>query len=171
MSVEIERKYLVVGDSWRGLSHKREKIIDGLVAASEGRKARVRLYEDRATLAVKGAREGPARAEFEYEIPMADAAEMIGKLCGDKVVVKTRHSVDYMGLVWQIDEYDGALAGVIVAEVELTHEKEFVPLPDWAGREITDDPAYRKINLLNARLAQSRISGPPALQPPMRLGV
>lgn len=156
MSVEIERKFLVVGDAWRGLSHKRERLVDGLLATWDGCKVRVRIYEDRATLTFKSAREGFSRAEFEHEIPLADAAEMIAGHCGDKVLVKTRHSVDHMGFTWQIDEYEGLLAGVVVAEVELAREEEFVPLPEWVGREVSDDPEYRKINLLNARLAQLR---------------
>lgn len=160
MSVEIERKFLVAGDEWRSLSRRREKIVDGLVSASDGRKVRVRLYEDRATLTVKSAKQGLTRAEFEYEIPVADAAEMIANHCGDKVLIKTRHSLDDMGHAWQIDEYEGLLAGVVVAEVELASEQEFVALPEWVGREISDDPDYSKIDLLKARLRQ--MEEPPA---------
>lgn len=156
MPVEIERKYLVVADTWRKHFHKREKLVDGLVAATDGRKVRVRLYEDRATLTVKSAREGLTRAEFEYEIPYADAAELIAHHCGDKVLIKFRHHVAHRGYVWQVDEYDGLLGGVTIAEVELESEDSVAPPPDWLGREITHDPAYRKINLLNARLAQLR---------------
>jgi adenylate cyclase len=159
MQYEIERKFLVVGDAWRALTHKRETLVDGLVAASEGRKVRVRLYPDRATLTIKSARDGLTRVEYEYEIPPTDAAELIAKECGDKVTAKTRHHVAHQGFVWHVDEYVDLLAGVIIAEVELESEATPVPLPDWVDREVTFDPAYRKINMVNARLAQSRDGG------------
>jgi len=160
MPIEIERKFLVVGDVWRRLAHKREKLTDGLIAAAEGRKVRVRLHEDRATLAIKGVKNGMARAEFEYEIPVADAMALITEHCGDKVVAKTRHFIAHAGRTWTVDEYEGLLAGIVVAEVELDAAGEEPLLPEWVGREITDDADYRKINLLNARLAERRASDP-----------
>ncbi len=153
MATEIERKFLLENSSWRAAAYKRERLVDGLVAASDGRKVRVRLYEDRATLAIKSARKGLKRAEFEYEIPLADATELVAKHCGEKVLAKTRHYVEHMGYIWEIDEYVGLLEGVVIAEVELDTEDDHVPLPPWIGREITYDPNYRKINLLNARFA------------------
>jgi adenylate cyclase len=154
MPFEIERKFLLAADSWRKITHRREKLVDGLVAATEGRKVRVRIYEGKATLTVKGPKNGLTRAEFEYEIPRADAAEMIARHCGDKVIVKNRHYLEHRGFAWQVDEYGGLLEGVVIAEVELVSENQEVPLPEWVGEEITHDPDYRKINLLNARLAR-----------------
>lgn len=154
MPIEIERKFLVIGEAWRRLCHKREKLVDGLVAAGDGRKVRVRLYEGRATLTVKGPKVGLSRDEYEYPIPVPDATELIAHHCGDMVLEKTRHYVAFDGYLWQVDEYAGLLAGLTIAEVELESETTSPPLPEWIGREITDDPAYRKINLLRARLAQ-----------------
>jgi adenylate cyclase len=164
MPVEIERKFLLSDEGWRAVVSRSEKIIDGLFIAAEGRKARVRLYPDRATLTLKGARDELARAEYEYEIPSADAAELIASHCGDHVVVKTRHHVPHGGRVWQIDEYEGLLAGVVIAEIEVECENASVDLPEWIGAEVSHDPTYRKINLLSARLAEtadSRIAAPP----------
>lgn len=162
MPIEIERKFLVVSETWRHAVQRSENLVDGLVAASDGRKVRVRLYENRATLTVKSAKNGLSRAEFEYEIPMAEGAELIAKHCGNKVCTKTRHFVEHKGFVWHVDEYTDTLGGITIAEIELEDESADVPLPDWAGREITHDPAYRKINLLNARLgriAEGRLGG------------
>ncbi len=152
MSVEIERKFLVVGDAWRRACHRRERLVDGLVIACEGRKLRVRIYEDRATLTIKGARDGRTRSEFEYEIPKADALDLIENHCGERVVVKTRHYVAHEGFEWHVDEYAGLLEGVVIAEVELDDANEEPSLPAWIGAEVTHDPAFRKINLLNERL-------------------
>ncbi|MGJ0391639.1 MAG: CYTH domain-containing protein [Methylocystis sp.] len=168
MATEIERKFLLEDGSWRAAAYKRELLVDGLVAASDGRKVRVRLYEDRATLTIKNSRDGLKRTEFEYEIPLADATELIAKHCGEKVLAKIRHYVEHMGFIWEIDEYVGLLEGVVIAEVELDSEDDHVPLPAWIGREITYDPDYRKINLLNAcfgslnRGEPARASFPPA---------
>ncbi|KAF2990739.1 CYTH domain-containing protein [Methylocystis sp. MJC1] len=153
MAIEIERKFVLSSNAWRALSHMRERLVDGLLASAEGRKIRVRLYETRATLTVKSAREGLKRTEFEYDIPIADATELIAKHSGEKVLAKTRHYVEHMGFTWQIDEYDGVLEGVVIAEVELMSENVFVPLPPWVGREVTHDPDYRQSNMLAARLA------------------
>lgn len=154
MAIEIERKFVLSNNAWRALSHLRERLVDGLLAANGGQKVRVRLYEARATLTVKSARDGLRRDEFEYEIPVADATELIAKHCGEKVLVKTRHYVEHEGFTWQIDEYHGVLEGVVLAEVELESEHVSVPLPAWVGREVTYDLDYSQRNLLASRLAQ-----------------
>lgn len=173
MAIEIERKFVPSNNAWRALSHMRERLVDGLLAAAEGRKIRVRLYETRATLTVKSARDGLRRDEFEYEIPVADATEMIAKHCGAKVLVKTRHYVEHLGFAWHIDEYHGLLEGVVIAEVELESEHASVPLPAWVGRDVTQDPNYRQSHLLTARLAElSEAHGGAFLQsaPPNGIG-
>lgn len=152
MPFEIERKFLVADETWREGVVRSERLCDGLIASSEGRKVRVRLYEDRATLTMKSKREGGRRAEYEYEIPRTDAEEMLAQHCGRNVVEKTRHHVLYRGFVWEVDVYEGVLAGVVLAEVELPTLDVFVPIPPWAGAEVTDRPEYKKINLLKTRL-------------------
>jgi CYTH domain-containing protein len=144
MAQEIERTFLVANDGWRGAVARRERLVDGLVAVSDGRKVRVRLYEDRATLTIKTRRVGAVREEFEYPIPMDDARDLLARHCGATELTKIRHVVPYEGFDWVVDEYEGMLAGVILAEIELPREDTMFPLPPWIGREVTLDPAWRK---------------------------
>lgn len=152
MPQEIERKFLVRSDAWRADVVRSERLRDGLVAASDGRKVRVRLYEDRATLTVKSRQDHGRRAEFEYEIPRDHAREMLAAHCAG-IVEKTRHHVPFGGLDWEIDVYDGPLAGIVLAEVELDRLDREVPLPGWAGEEVTGRPEYKKSVMLAARRA------------------
>lgn len=153
MPIEIERKFLVVSDEWRAAVVKTARLEDGLIASVGGRKVRVRIADDRATLTVKGARVGIGRDEFEYEIPLADAEAMIRDHCEGKVVTKVRHFVQEAGFTFEIDVYDGLLAGIIIAEAELDAADQDFPRPGWLGEEITGREEYRKVNMLKARLA------------------
>lgn len=150
MGIEIERKFLLASNRWRSLVQRSVHIQDGLVASSDDRKTRVRINGDKATLAVKTGRIAGVREEFEYDIPMTDACSLMA-CCGSNVTVKIRHYVQHNGLTWEIDEYDGLLKGVILAEVELSAVDQAIELPDWIGREVTSQDRYRKINLLRAR--------------------
>jgi len=152
MAVEIERKFLVRDDSWRSQVTRRQEITDGLIAIAGGRKVRVRICDQRATLTVKSKTAGLANAEFEYEIPLPDAEEMMAHHCLQAGLRKTRYFVLYGGHTWQVDVYSGILAGVTLAEVELPTETTELELPPWVGREVTGDPAYKKFNMVNARL-------------------
>lgn len=107
MAIEIERKFLVANDGWRGVCVDRIPIRDGLIATDSGQKVRVRLVGDRATIAIKGTREGSSRAEFEYDVPVVDARELLAKHCHGRVLEKTRHIVRFGGFIWEIDEYGG----------------------------------------------------------------
>ena len=154
MGTEIERKFLVVGEEWRGNVIREQLLVDGLVAMSGRRKVRVRVCGSEATLTLK-AREAPGvNAEFEYPIPLADAEELLANHCDGNVISKTRFFVPYEGFTWQIDAYGGIMADVILAEVELPSLDCVVPLPSWIGREVTGDPAYRKINLFRDRIGR-----------------
>jgi len=144
MPVEIERKFLVANDGWRSAISDSEKLRDGLVGEFEGYKVRVRLGENRASIAVKGPRFGSRRTEFEYEIPKADAVAMLNTVCGERCVEKTRHSVPHAGFIWAVDVYEGQLAGIVLAEIELSDEKQAFEKPDWLGTEITNDPRFHK---------------------------
>lgn len=155
MAIEIERKFLVRGDGWRSCVIRSEQLCDGLVAATDGRKVRVRLYEERATLTVKSKQEQGRRSEYEYEIPREDALEMLREHCSSVVLKKTRHYAFYAGHEWEIDVYDSPLDGVVLAEVELESSNEYLCLPEWIGSEVTGLPEYKKINMLRARLASS----------------
>ena len=147
MPVEIERKFLVVNDEWRSAVIDSEKLRDGLVGEFDGCKVRVRLSENRASITVKGPRSGPRRTEFEYEIPKTDAEAMLHTVCGERRVEKTRHRVPYAGFTWAVDVYEGNLAGIVVAEIELADEEQAFEKPDWVGTEITNDPRFSKREL------------------------
>ncbi len=157
MPLEIERKFLLANDDWRKLVCHRELLRDGLLSASPSGKVRVRIYGDRATLALKSAAVGPVRYEYEYDIPHIDAEEMLTKHCGDNVLEKIRHYVVFQGFTWEVDEYQGILSGVILAEVELTALDIDVPIPPWIGIEVTGHTAYKKINMLVTRQTKSGI--------------
>ncbi|HJE22264.1 MAG TPA: CYTH domain-containing protein [Methylorubrum populi] len=148
MRFEVERKFLVADDRWRAEVVSQQKLTDGLIGQFDLGKVRVRLDEGRAWLTVKGARVGLGRPEFEYEIPRVDAEAMLSLVCDTCLIEKTRHCVPHGGHVWEIDVYEGALAGMILAEVELEHEEEPFERPDWLGPEVTGDLRFRQSALL-----------------------
>jgi adenylate cyclase len=150
LALEIERKFLVNNDGWRAHCVREERLVDGLLSTSKGLKVRVRTYEGRATIAVKTRRRGRVRHEFEYEIPMADARHLLSSECDGDVVAKMRCYVPYRGFTWEVDVYEGPLAGTVIAEIELTGDAIDPPIPPWVGREVTDDAFYRK-SALRAR--------------------
>jgi adenylate cyclase len=154
MTLEIERKFLVANDGWKNCVVRSVRIRDGLIANNKGQKARVRIANDIATIALKSRRRGLVRDEFEYAIPYSDAEEMLRIMCDDNVVDKVRHFVSHAGNTWQIDVYEGLLDGVVLAEIELTDADQKVILPDWIGAEVSADPRYRKVNMVAARLAK-----------------
>ena len=145
--VEIERKFLVANDEWRLSAIGSVSIRDGLIAAYEGRKVRVRISGDIATVAIKGQRTGIVRPEFEYEIPIADAERMLSTVCRDDTLEKQRFFVEDTGATWHVDVYGGILQGVVIAEIELEQETQELILPRWIGKEVTGDSFYKKINM------------------------
>ena len=166
MPVEIERKFLVKNDVWRGQVTHSERLRDGLVARDDDLKVRVRCYGNRTTLCVKSARKGIAREEFEYEIP-ADHAAAIFAHCVGRILEKTRHYVSGVTGTWEVDVYHGALDGIVTAEIELPNELTVVTLPDWVGAEITGDPSYSKANMLAERTRAQRAAARPPREPVM----
>jgi len=156
MALEIERKFLVRDDGWRNHCIRQHDIRDGLIAVAPGRQVRVRVCDQRATLTVKAKTEALANAEFEYEIPLADAEELLAYHCLHSALPKTRYVAPYGGRIWHVDVYEGALKGVVLAEVELPSETAEVTLPPWIGKEVTGNPAYKKINLMNGRASSVR---------------
>lgn len=153
MPVEIERKFLVVGDEWRPLSRSGQRYRQGYLSHGPGPTVRVRQAGPVAFITVKG--DGQvARPEFEYEIPVEDAEAMLADLCHRPLVEKTRHEVWHAGLLWHVDEFEGGNEGLVLAEVELAAIDQRFDLPSWAGREVTDDPGYR-----NSELSRRPIRG------------
>lgn len=152
MAAEIERKFLVAGEAWREAVVRSERLRDGLIARFGDGKVRVRQGEGRAWVAVKGPRLGFSRAEFEYEIPLADAEEMLATLCDGPILDKRRHWIPHGGRMWSVDVHRGPLAGLVLAEVELPSVDAHVELPAWVGREVSGDPLFRR-DALVARYA------------------
>jgi adenylate cyclase len=146
VAIEIERKFLVVGDEWRSLGGG-TVYRQGYIVSGRGRTVRVRVAGDRAYLTIKGPAAGFARSEFEYSIPLADATELLDTLCDRPLIEKTRHKIDWAGLVWEVDEFAGENQGLIIAEVELTDPHQSITQPDWIGEEVTGDPRYYNSNL------------------------
>ena len=148
MGREIERQYLVAGDAWRDESDDGTDIVQGYLAADPERAVRVRVRDDRASLNVKGATDGPTRAEFEYEIPLDDARTILAKVALQPLIEKRRHLVHRDGYTWEIDVFDGANAGLVLAEVEVADEDEVPPLPAWIGEDVTGDARYYNASLV-----------------------
>lgn len=138
---EIERKFLVRHDDWRNLASG-TRVRQGYLASSQDATARVRSAGEVGFLTVKGTLTGITRREFEYEIPVAEADAMLNALCGKRIVEKTRYRIEYAGLVWEVDEFHGANAGLVVVEVELEREDQPFTKPPWVGDEVTMDPRY-----------------------------
>jgi CYTH domain-containing protein len=144
MGIEIERKFLVTGAAWRETTgtHYRQ----GYLNRDKERTVRVRLAGEKAFLTIKGKSVGASRAEFEYEIPVADAAQLL-KLCDGPILEKIRRVIEHEGAAWEVDEFFGENAGLVVAEIELHSEDQAFARPEWLGEEVTHDPRYYNSSL------------------------
>lgn len=145
MPTEIERKFLVQGDRWRSLVSG-NRYCQGYIASGL-RSVRVRVVGNQGYLTIKGPTIGIARPEYEYEIPVAEAWEMLHTLCDPPLIEKIRYRIELDGVVWEIDEFEGDNKGLVVAEVELAHVDQAIALPEWIGSEVSDDPRYFNVNL------------------------
>jgi adenylate cyclase len=142
MGIEIERKFLLASEAWRARVSRRCAMRQGYLAGEGARSSmRVRLEDDEAHLNIKAAVIGSARAEYDYVIPADDAREILRTLCVGRLE-KTRHYVAQGDLTWEIDEFIGDNAGLVVAEIELTSVDQVFERPAWLGREVTDDRRY-----------------------------
>ena len=145
MGREIERKYLVTGDGW-GPGNDGALQRQGYLAVTERGTVRVRVQNGRAVLNIKSAQRGLTRAEYEYEIPLDEANEILAELC-DLVIEKTRYRREFAGRTWEVDVFHGANEGLVTAEVELASEEETVEPPPWVGADVSHDPRYRVARL------------------------
>ena len=136
MTIEIERRFLLKNDSWRALAGEPETMRQGYLSVEKERTIRVRIIGNRAWLTLKGYISDVARSEFEYEIPLLHAETMMQTMCPFKLE-KRRYKIDYQGFVFEIDEYFGDNAPLIVAELELPSEDAAFAEPEWLGEEIT----------------------------------
>jgi adenylate cyclase len=141
---EIERKFLLKTDAWRGAAIRTERMSQGYIARGDGASVRVRISGASAALNIKSGGLVASRQEYEYPIPLDDARELLA-LCAT-LIDKTRHFVPYRGFEWEVDEFHGANAGLVVAELEL--EGQEFPSPDWLGAEVTHLERYYNVKLV-----------------------
>lgn len=147
MGVEVERKFLVEGESWRAEVTQSTRIVQGYLTDTGPAVVRVRVRDDRAYLTIKGSSNGISRSEFEYEIPVEDALDMLGELATGPVIDKVRHLVPVGGHTWEVDVFNGDNAPLVMAEVELDSPGEAFERPAWVGLEVSDDQRYYNVNL------------------------
>jgi adenylate cyclase len=147
MGVEIERKFLLAGDAWRALGEPM-LMRQGYLSLDPDRTVRVRIEGGAGTLTIKGRSQGATRGEWEYPIPLDDAADLLDRLCQQPLIEKYRRRIPYAGNTWEVDEFLGANAGLVVAEIELASEDQAFDKPDWIGAEVTDDRRYFNSSLI-----------------------
>ena len=141
MPIEIERKYLLKSDQWRA-QNKPQHSVQGYLAPGPPASLRVRIMGGIAKLNIKQSVIDIERDEYEYPLPLTDAQEMLESLCTGSIVEKNRYRVEYEGFIWEIDEFLGENAGLIVAEIELEHREQTFPKPPWLGEEVSQDIRY-----------------------------
>ena len=147
MALEIEHKFLVKDDSWRQDVSRSTLFRQGYLSNTPLSSVRVRVSDTEAWLNIKSATIGTQRQEFEYSIPLADGISLLASLCHKPLIEKTRHFVTYRDHLWEIDEFFGDNAGLIVAEIELSAVGEAFDKPAWLGDEVTHDVRYYNNNL------------------------
>ena len=147
MAQEIERKFLTKSDAWRSNAIGRF-YRQGYLSTVKERTVRIRTIRNQGYITVKGIAKGAARAEYEYEIPVKDANEMLDTLCEQPIIEKMRYEIEHNELIWLVDEFEGVNKGLILVEVELSDENQKMVLPDWVGAEVTGDSNYFNSNLI-----------------------
>ena len=148
MAIEIERKFLLTDLPFH-LMTQGTPICQGYIANGKNRVVRVRIAGNKGFLTIKGAVSTVLRNEFEYPVPEKDAREMLTLFCRNSLIEKTRYHIDFRGSEWIIDEFHGNNQGLVVAEIELASIDQSVEIPDWIGKEVTDDPRYLNSNLID----------------------
>ena len=147
MGQEIERKFLVKNDSWK--NQTAHLCRQGYISTDIHKTIRIRIFQDKGFLTVKGKNTGPSRIEFEYEIPLFDANQLIQHFCDKRIIEKNRYFVQCGEHFFEIDEFLGDNQGLIIAEIELNSIDEHFEKPDWLGREVTNDQKYYNSNLVS----------------------
>lgn len=147
MGIEIERKFLVLSEAWKD-SGPGDFISQGYLNRDPARTVRVRIKGESAWLTIKGKNEGLARSEFEYPLPLADAKQLLS-LCEGPRIEKIRREIQHAGMLWEVDEFLGDNAGLVVAEIELSSAEQSFERPAWLGEEVSHDPRYFNSQLAN----------------------
>lgn len=148
MATEIERKFLVSSEDYK--KDARSFLFkQGYLSVTTGRTVRIRTYDNKGVITIKGKRHSFTRDEFEYEIPVDEADIMLENLCIKPLIEKIRHFVFYEGNEWVIDEFLGVNKGLVVAEIELKSEDQTFEKPHWLGEEVTFDKRYGNSHLVS----------------------
>jgi len=153
MALEIEHKFLVTSTIFRSLAEP-VRYRQGYLSILKGKTIRVRIAGARGFITVKARVSNLIRKEFEYEIPLNDAEEMLSELCNGRIIEKLRYRVPYQGFYWEVDEFLGENAGLITAEIEVTRENQSFIKPEWVGVEVTNKTEY-----LNSSLSTNPFNG------------
>jgi adenylate cyclase len=153
MGVEIERKFLLSGEGWRALG---EPVLlrQGYLCSDPARTVRVRIEGESGLLTIKSKSTGATRGEWEYPIPLAEAQELLDRLCERPLVEKYRRRIPYAGFTWEVDEFLGENAGLVVAEIELPSEDTSFDKPAWIGQEVTGEKRYYNSSLIRFPFSQ-----------------
>ncbi|MBE6309465.1 MAG: CYTH domain-containing protein [Bacteroidales bacterium] len=149
MPTEIEHKYLVINKSYKDFTQKRITIHQGYLSKDKERTVRIRTANDKAFITIKGKNNGDTRLEFEYEIPYKEALMLLQQLCIKPIIEKTRHIVNYNDNIWEIDEFNGALEGLILAEIEIPSSNYKYDIPPFIGKNVTNDIRFLNSNLID----------------------
>ena len=149
MGIEIERKFLVISDEWKGLAEGVE-YRQGYLSVSKERTVRVRIAGDAAFLTIKGQASGISRMEYEYPIPVEDARVLLAELCEQPIIAKKRYKIECQGFVWEVDKFFGENEGLLVAEIELDREDQEFVKPAWVGEEVSSDRRYSNASLVKS---------------------
>jgi adenylate cyclase len=152
MNVEIERKFLVVGRPWEALEGTSYR--QGYLSTDPERNVRVRIAGNNAFLTIKGKTVGACRMEFEYELPLCDAQQMLEELCLQPQIEKIRYQIQYERHIWEIDVFKGQNAGLVLAEVEMSNVDDEIKLPPWVGQEVTEDKRFYNVYLAEVPFLQ-----------------
>ena len=147
--MEIERKFLVKEQLWEAIEKPSpSRIVQAYLVNSAEKTVRIRIKGTKGFLTIKGPTQGISRSEFEYEIPLKDAEELISTFA-EKVIEKFRYEISFKNHLWEVDVFTGKLEGLYLAEIELNSEDEHFELPEWVGEEVSTDPNYYNSNLIN----------------------
>ncbi len=158
MAREIERKFLVKGESWKALAHKQTHLaqayLNDIQQAGSKSSVRIRIEGDKANINIKSLEIGMSRDEYEYGIDVDDAQKMINTLAVGPAIEKIRYLINHENYLWEVDYFLGENEGLIVAEVELVSEAEQPILPPWVGKEVTEYARYYNISLSQSPFSQ-----------------
>lgn len=149
MGIEIEKKFLLKNDDWKKEADNGEQFRQGYMSGSNRSSIRIRVAGEKANINIKSATLGVTRKEYEYEIPVEDANEMLDTMCEKPFIEKHRYFVVRGAHTWEIDVFEGDNEGLVVAEIELSDPEEPFDIPGWIGDDVSEDPKYYNVCLVN----------------------